>query len=66
MEHIQRENQMVEDSLWEYLEPTLELRMKICRISAIKRMREVMLISLNQGGTAGIPVPMGIGVPAFF
>lgn len=39
--------------------------MKICRISAIKRMREVMMILLNQGGTAGIPVPMGIGAPAF-
>lgn len=56
---------MVEDSSWEYLEPALELRMKICRISAIKRKREVIQRLLNQGGTAGIPVPYGIGVSAF-
>lgn len=56
----------MEDSSWEYLEPALELHMKICRISAIKRMREAMQTLLNQGGTAGVPVPIGIGAPAFF
>lgn len=65
MEHVQRGNHLVEDSSWECLEPALELHMKICRISAIKRMREVMLTLLNQGGTAGVPVPMGIGASAF-
>ena len=40
--------------------------MKICRISAIKSMREMMAASFNQGGTAGTPVPIGIGIPAVF
>lgn len=39
--------------------------MKICRSSAIKRLREAMQMLLNQGGTAGIPVPMGLELRRF-
>lgn len=48
-----------------YPEPAPELRMGVRRLAALRFMREWHLC-INQGGTAGIPVPMGIWNPAFF
>lgn len=54
----------VRDFSYQYPEPALELRMKIRRIAALKRIERVKRF-INQGGTAGYPVPRGIGCPAF-
>ncbi len=45
------------DFTYQYSEPALELR--VSRLSALRMLRECQMC-INQGGTAGIPVPMGL------